>query len=56
MQPCINEGKIRDFHFYGLTNGDPYLHSKTSTMLTMCQKQSIFARESQKIVMRYIPG
>jgi len=26
----IHEGKIRESHFYSLTNGDSYLHSKTS--------------------------
>lgn len=43
-----NEGKIPEFQLQSL-NRDSNLHFKTTTILKMCQKQSIFAKESQKI-------
>lgn len=47
-------GKIRDFQLYSLTNWDSNLHFKTTAILKRCQKQSIFAGESQKIFVRFI--
>lgn len=47
-------GKIRDFQLYSLTNWDSNLHFKTTAILKRCQKQSIFAGESQKIFARFI--